>query len=529
MLLWILWFGCLASWGAHAAEVACPPASGDETRQFFLADSVPVLRLKVSEKGQQNLRDEPRQYTTATLVENDSQRFEKVGIKLKGAAGSYRDFDDRPGLTLRMDKSHRGQTFHGMTKFHLNNAVQDETFLSEWLGWQLFQDAGYPAPQVTHVRLWINDRDLGLYVLREGFDEGFLRRTCGRTDGTLYDGGFVQDIDEPLEMDWGDEATRDLTLGRLAAAAASMVPDERFRRLEQIVDLPQFLRFMALERLAGHWDGYSLNLNNYRLFFPTDGRAIFLPHGMDQLFGEPWAGLYDPSPALIGQSVFQHPQWRDAYVQELQQLATHLKDAERWTKRIRHQQQRLALVLADVEPHLAESHRQQVDALLGRLEERAAHLDELLGQGWPHPLDIRPEQRILLSSWSPTPEAEAMELEEIDLDGRDVYGIRRTEPGDVVGSWRHGVVLSRGRYRMEAKILVADVVPIRDDLLRGATLHRHAEAASQRLTGSGSWTLCHDEFEVVEDQRYVEFVLELRAKQGQAWFDRESLTLLRLE
>ncbi len=49
-----------------------------------------------------------------------------------------------------------------------------------------------PGTRVGHVRLWINDRDLGLYVIREGFDEGFLKRAFGATDGNLYDGGFVQ-------------------------------------------------------------------------------------------------------------------------------------------------------------------------------------------------------------------------------------------------------------------------------------------------------------------------------------------------
>jgi len=99
----------------------------------------------------------------------------------------------------------------------------------------------------------------------------------------------------------------------------------------------------------------------------------------------------------------------------------------------------------------------------------------------------------------------------------------------VVGAWRHSVVLGRGRYRVEAKILVADVVPIRDDLLRGATLHRHGEAPTARLVGSSDWVHCQDEFEVQEDRRQVEFLLELRAKHGQAWFDRESLILIRLE
>jgi spore coat protein H len=204
--------------GAVVAVVLVAVAStarGDESAAFFAADDVPRLRLEIGEKSRQRLREEPRSYAVATLVENDERRLEKVAVKLKGAAGSYQEFDDRPGLTVRVDRRDAGRTLHGMAKFHLNNAVQDETFLSEWLGWQLLQDAGYPAPRVAHVRLWINDRDMGLYVVREGFDAPFLRRAFGAADGTLYDGGFLQDVDEPLEVDLGADKDDREALRRL--------------------------------------------------------------------------------------------------------------------------------------------------------------------------------------------------------------------------------------------------------------------------------------------------------------------------
>ena len=149
-------------------------------------------------------------------------------VKLKGAAGSYRDFDDRPCLTLNIDKYKKGQRLHGMEKFHLNNAAQDESYLSEWLGSELFRKAGIPTPRVAHVRLWINDRVLGLYVLREGFDEPFLKRSFGANDGNLYDGGFLQDIDSELEMDSGDDPdNRDDLLGLVTACYQ---PDATVRR-----------------------------------------------------------------------------------------------------------------------------------------------------------------------------------------------------------------------------------------------------------------------------------------------------------
>ncbi len=189
----------------NASEKKRGSQRAEETIAFFDSGAIPELKLKIDEDDAQQLREAPREYVRCAFIENGTSEFKSVAVKLKGAAGSYRDFDDRPGLTLNVGKYKKSQRFHGMQKFHLNNSVQDESFVCEWLGAEIFRQAGYPAPRVGHVRLWINDRDMGLYVLREGFDEGFLQRSFGRTDGNLYDGGFLQDIDSELEMDSGDD------------------------------------------------------------------------------------------------------------------------------------------------------------------------------------------------------------------------------------------------------------------------------------------------------------------------------------
>ncbi len=98
-----------------------------ETVSFFESNTVTELKLTIDDQGQENLRQSPREYTRCSLTENGVNSFKRIGVKLKGAAGSYRDFDDRPGLTLNVDKYKKDQRFHGMEKFHLNNAVQDET------------------------------------------------------------------------------------------------------------------------------------------------------------------------------------------------------------------------------------------------------------------------------------------------------------------------------------------------------------------------------------------------------------------
>src|SRR6185436_5113867 len=61
---------------------------------------------------------------------------------------------------------------------------------------------------------------------------------------------------------------------------------KRALELEGLLDMDRFLTFAAMEVLLVHWDGYSLGVNNYRLFHDTSReKMVFLPHGLDQLFG----------------------------------------------------------------------------------------------------------------------------------------------------------------------------------------------------------------------------------------------------
>jgi len=84
-----------------------------------------------------------------------------VALHLKGSAGSFRPVDDKPGLTLILSRGESGGRFHGLRKFHLNNSVQDPTYLSEAVSGGLFRAAGVPAARAAHAVVELNGRKLG--------------------------------------------------------------------------------------------------------------------------------------------------------------------------------------------------------------------------------------------------------------------------------------------------------------------------------------------------------------------------------
>src|SRR4029077_11249488 len=93
-----------------------------ESEAFFRADKVLDLKIDIDKKELDALRREPRKYVKATLKDGETV-YAGIGVHLKGAAGSFRNIDDKPGLTLNMNKFGGDKLFYGMDKWHLANSV----------------------------------------------------------------------------------------------------------------------------------------------------------------------------------------------------------------------------------------------------------------------------------------------------------------------------------------------------------------------------------------------------------------------
>ncbi len=122
--------------------------SADESDALFARPDILQIRLQLEDEHAQQLRDNARAYAKCRLTENDGEALQ-VGVKLKGAAGSFRELDDRPAFTVNVNKFRKQQRFHFLKKFHLNNSVQDESYYSEWLCASICRQLRLPAPRIT--------------------------------------------------------------------------------------------------------------------------------------------------------------------------------------------------------------------------------------------------------------------------------------------------------------------------------------------------------------------------------------------
>src|SRR5688572_15321737 len=92
---------------------------------------------------------------------------------------------------------------------------------------------------------------------------------------------------------------------------------------------------MCMEVMLGHRDGYCLARNNFRVYHDLDSdRMIFLPQGMDQLFGTanlPW----QPSFAgLVARAVVSTPEGKQRYTECFGMLLTNVFNTASLTNRV---------------------------------------------------------------------------------------------------------------------------------------------------------------------------------------------------
>ncbi|MBI2948095.1 MAG: CotH kinase family protein [Verrucomicrobia bacterium] len=469
-------------------------------------------------------------------VREGGQVYTNVALHLKGAAGSFRPFDDKPALTLNFSKNAPGQQFHGYTKISLNNSVQDPSYLAEAISRELFLAAGVPVPQADHATVIINNRDLGLYVLTEGFGKTFLKRHFKNVKGNLYDGGFVQDITGDLDTNSGDNPNDRRDLQRLMEAASDrgQNPTNRWQRLSQVLDMDRFISFVAMEIMTCHWDGYTRNRNNYRVFHDlgTD-RIVFMPHGLDQMFGWARSSPNDPiDPQSIGvqgfvaQRVLATAEGRRLYWERVAALRTNVFLEDKIISRVRELARRIRPTLAAYES--ASQFDWAVDNLCQRISQRARSISEQLDvpKAAPQePIRFDANGAARLSGWTRRVTSQpggAFQFGKGDVGGTTSLGITVGRGGGSA-SWRTRVLLPAGRYRFEGRARTSGVGNTGGICLR---ISGEQRPDIWRPSDQG-WMALRYEIVVREPEREVELLCELKAARGEAWFDEGSLRLIR--
>lgn len=282
---------------------AVPAHAADTQDDFFNDATLQDVHLNLNAHDWETLKvnDDENTYYPADLTWSNVT-VRNVGIRSRGK-GTRNGI--KPGLRVDMNRYLTNLLFLGMKAVILDNAYSDSTLIRESVTMKMFARMNVAAPREAHIRLFVNNEYVGVYIAVESLDRTFISRVFGLQEGATEFGGYLYEYEhiidynmEYLGPDLEQYAPmfRPQTRETDSLVALFQPIEEMIRTINeasdqdfaaaagQYLDLQQFMKYLAIETFMGDFDGFvGFNaVNNFYLYrFAQTGRSLLIPWDKD--------------------------------------------------------------------------------------------------------------------------------------------------------------------------------------------------------------------------------------------------------
>ena len=280
------------------------------------------------------------EYETCS-VEIDGEVLSNVAIRAKGNTSltqveSYGN--DRYSFKIEFDHYDDSINYKGLDKLCLNNIIQDNTYMKDYLTYQMMGYFGVDAPICSFVNITVNGENWGLYLAVEAVEESFLERNYGNDYGELYKpdstgnmggGGekpddigerptnFPTEQGEMLEMpqqmngDRGggrsmgsddvsliytdnsydsytnifDNAKTDITDADKDRLIDALKQLNENSNIDEVVNVEEVIRYFVVHNFVCNFDSYTGSMIHNYYLYEEDGKMSMIPWDYNLAFG----------------------------------------------------------------------------------------------------------------------------------------------------------------------------------------------------------------------------------------------------
>ena len=315
------------------------PAAGGLGYEERLFDAGRVHTLDIIMDGWEDFLSgcEDKEYAACTLV-IDGEACRNVAIRAKGnsslsTVSSYEN--DRYSFKVEFDHYDGANTYHGLDKLSLNNLIQDNTLMKDFLCYQLMGAFGVAAPLCSYVSITVNGELYKPDSLSSGGDRGGSfdpADLAGSFDPAAFDDGGAPPFEDPPQRPGGGEdggqftppgggqeggqrgpggmggmgsgdvklqyadgdpdsypnifdnaktAVTDQDKDRLIAALKALGGEEA----AGAVDVEQVLRYFVVHGFVCNGDSYTGGMVHNYYLYEEDGRLAMIPWDYNLAFG----------------------------------------------------------------------------------------------------------------------------------------------------------------------------------------------------------------------------------------------------
>jgi spore coat protein CotH len=178
-------------WNPDLIKIQAQTAAPEYAQLLFPEDEVITIDISADpdewSEMLENALDE--EYISCDITIN-GETYYSVGIRPKGNSSlqtiARDDTTDRYSFKIKMDEYVDGQTYHGLSKFVVNNMQADATYMKEYLSYDMINYLGVSTPLCAFADLSLNGEAWGFYLAIESVEDEFAQRTFGAGLGVLY-------------------------------------------------------------------------------------------------------------------------------------------------------------------------------------------------------------------------------------------------------------------------------------------------------------------------------------------------------
>jgi len=349
------------------------PETGPAGIQVFNESVIHTVELSIAENDWQAIIEEAdayentnpdRPYYQAQLRFDGELMDNDIGVRLKGHISIQLSNGHSYPLKLDFNRYAGEQTLDGLKKLNLNNNFQDPplNIVRDFIGYNAWREFGVAASRTAFAHVRVNQEDLGLYVMVEQVDGGFIKRHFTEPYGDLYKpeqvsgtleyhGPHITDYLD-IGLKWPDESDHSSLLYALEVLQSGQVED-----IGEVFDIEGTLTYMAGFVALAAFDYYPLTGHNYYLYESDPGRFTMLPWDMNGSLEAMNPPLCSPVNGLLSRKLFEDPGLEARYLEILTDFLNSAGSVEQLFARLDAAQQ---LVGPEFPPELFEGIRHDI-------------------------------------------------------------------------------------------------------------------------------------------------------------------------
>ncbi len=289
------------------------------------------------------------------------ETVDSIGFRLRGNTSRV---SAKKSFKISFNTFKKGRDFYDIEKLNLNGEHNDPSIIRSKLCFDHFETIGLKASRANHVEVYINGKYYGLYINVEHIDEEFLKKNFADDSGNLWKCLSPADLtykgSDPniyinlnsngrlvYELKTNEQQMDFTKLVRMIAllnnTPAGSLPDS----IESVIDIPNVLKYFAMNVLMGSWDDYWSLMNNYYLYHePSKDLFQIIPYDYDNTYGIDWfninwttANPYNFPKVVNGarplaEKLMVNAQYRNLYTHFIEFIRNNVYSLNLWENRI---------------------------------------------------------------------------------------------------------------------------------------------------------------------------------------------------